>query len=116
MKRILVLALLAAVGLTGCQTARPIYYWGRYETLAYASYKKPDKATPEEQIRLLEEDLQQAANRNLAVMPGVHAHLGYLYHLKGDVARAREHLEIEKRLFPESTVFVDQLIQGLQRS
>lgn len=104
---------LAAVGLLlgGCQTARPLYHWGNYEKVMYLSYAKPEKATLEVQREKLEEDVQQAAGRNAAVHPGLHAQLGYVYFQLGRVDDALKEFNTEKALFPESAVFMDRMIE-----
>lgn len=109
--------LVAAVSLpvlffvAGCQTARPLYYWGQYEGLAYLSYKAPEKASPEIQVEKLKEDLQKAAAANLPVHPGLHAHLGYLYYQLGKYDEAEKELQTEKSLFPESAALMDRMLQ-----
>ena len=112
MKRFLLAAAVAAL-LAGCQTARPLYYWGHYEALIYQDYSKPGKMTPEEEAKLLEEDLQKAAAANLAAHPGLHAHLGYLYFQMGRPDQARQEFEREKALFPESAPFMDRMLARL---
>lgn len=96
--------------LAGCQTPRPLYYWGHYEALTYAGYVKPDKASAEMQIPLLEEDVEKAAAANLPVHPGLHAHLGMLYAGVGRADDARTQFALEKSLFPESTTLMDRLL------
>ncbi|PTX97759.1 DUF4810 domain-containing protein [Opitutus sp. ER46] len=98
------------LALVGCQTARPLYYWGRYETSIYQGYSAPQKASPERQIELMLEDEQKAAAANLPVHPGFHAHLGYLYEQVGKSDLARKEFEAEKRLFPESAQLMDRLL------
>ena len=47
--------LLAAILLTGCAADKSIYSWGGYEEQVYRMYSKPDKATPEIQIKAMPE-------------------------------------------------------------
>jgi hypothetical protein len=114
MKRVLPLLLLAIL-LAGCQTPKRLYYWGHYESLAYQSYVNPDKATPELQVEKLEEDVQKAAAANLPVHPGLHAHLGYLYYQMGRFDVAHREFETEKTLFPESTSFIDRMVNATKQ-
>ncbi len=109
MKRVRLALGLAALG-AGCQTQRPLFYWGHYEALAYESYKAPGKVPPERQIEALEEDIQKAAAKDLPVHPGLHAHLGFLYFQLGKADQARKEFETEKRLFPESAVYMDRML------
>lgn len=106
-------AVMALAFLAGCQTARPLYYWGNYEGSLYQAYNHPEKMPPEEQIAKLQEDLSKGAAAGLKANPGLHAQLGYLYLHKGDVESARKEFETEKALFPESAVLMDRLIQKL---
>lgn len=107
-----VLLLCAGAALfTGCQTHRPLYYWGNYEVALYQSYAAPQKMPPERQIEQLVQDEQKAAAANLSVNPGLHAQLGMLYFQLGKLDLARQEFETEKRLFPESALYMDRLLQ-----
>lgn len=101
----------AALVLAGCQTQRPLYYWGNYETINYLAYAKPEKATLDEQRDRLEEDLTKAKGRNLAAHPGLHAQLGYVYFQLGRIDDSIREFAAEKALFPESAVFMDRMIE-----
>jgi|APLak6261663543_1056040.scaffolds.fasta_scaffold00324_11 hypothetical protein len=100
--------------LTGCQTARPLYYWGNYENINYLAYAKPDKATLDVQREKLEEDLQKAAGNSLTANPGLHAQLGYVYFQLGRVDDAIKEFTAEKSLFPEAATFMDRMIEKAQ--
>jgi len=90
-----------------------LYYWGSYEDSVFAVAAQPDGFDVDEQIDELETQVEKTNNKGLRVPPGLHAHLAYLYSFRGDLASARNNLEREKALFPESTVFVDGLIVRL---
>jgi len=113
-KTILLLSLAIGVLLAGCGTPN-IYYWGRYEGLIYGQYAHPDKASPELQSRLMEEDMHKAISANKPLPPGFHAHLGYLYYQMGKADRAVAEFQVEKTQFPESTVFMDRMISNLTK-
>lgn len=97
--------------LAGCQTARPLYFWGQYEALIYQSYVSPEKASADVQVTKLKADLEKAKSADLPSPPGLHAHLGYLYYTLGRFDEAQAEFETEKQLFPESAVFIDRLLQ-----
>ncbi len=94
----------------GCQAPHPLYYWGNYEKIMYLGYAKPDKATLEIQRDKLEEDIHQAKGRGLAVPPGLHAQLGYVYFQMSQVDQAVAEFETEKASFPESAEFMNRMI------
>ena len=109
-------AVVGALLLCGCQTARPLYYWGNYETVLYQSYAAPGKHTPAEHIDKLKADIEKAAATNQKVPPGLHAHLGLLYYQTGQTDLALKEFETEKALFPESTAFIDGLLKQQQKN
>jgi hypothetical protein len=45
------------------------------------------------------------------VPPGVYAELGYIYNLQNNTKEAIKLFDLEKQVYPESTVFMDLLIQ-----
>lgn len=108
------LALAASTLLAGCQAPQH-YHWGSYEDLVYVSFAEPGKLSPAEQIKVMEADQQDADKHGKLLPPGFHAHLGYLYSKVGNKEAARVNFEAEKRLFPESKVLVDRLLNNLAR-
>lgn len=58
----------------------------------------------------MEKYFAEAANKMNAA-PGAHAHLGLLLSRSGDKEGAFRQFEEEKRLFPESGVFMDFLMK-----
>lgn len=107
------LAATAVLLLTACATQRPLYTWGSYEELIYASYNEPGKVPPEQQIEILEKEYQKVRATHTRVPPGWHAHLGYLYASIGKLDQAQQEFRTEKAEFPESAVFVDRLLANL---
>ncbi len=101
--------------LLGCASQQNRFVWGHYEGLVYKMYHAPSSATPDVQIRKLAEDIRRAEEKNNIVAPGVHAHLGYMHYLNKDVELAELAFRKEMLLYPESTVFMERLLAGLQR-
>lgn len=101
------LFLLLTLLLSSC-ASQSIYYWGHYQDLLYDQYQTPGKATPEEQVLKLEEDIEKARSKNKPLPPGFYAHLGYQYLQMGRTAEAKESFDAEKRQFPESAVLMNR--------
>lgn len=76
-------------------------------------YANPDAAPPPVQIARLSADIENARAKGIAVPPGVHAHLGYMYLLQGNEAAAVDEFSSERELYPESAVFIDGLLKKL---
>ncbi len=96
-----------ALLITGCANTTQIYNWGSYQNQVYSRFTAA--TTPEQQIQEMEKILQTKKSGK-PVPPGFHAHLGLLYGDTGRVVEMREQFSIEKQLFPESTAFMDFLL------
>lgn len=108
------LALAASLAaLQGCAHApQPLYQWGTFPHQQYDTLRG-DGASPSEQIQALEAQSQKASAAHLALPPGLRAHLGMLYLDAGDTDKARSLWRAEKAAFPESAVYMDQLLKRL---
>jgi len=104
----------ALCALSAC-APKSIYHWGRYEDLIYDMYANPGKADPVTQVAKLTEDIDKAHAKGESVPPGVHAHLGYLYYQQGNLGGAEQEFQTEKKLFPESTPFIEGVLQRMRR-
>jgi len=112
--RALGIACIAGFILGGCASgSQPLYYWGSYQPQVYQRLK--GETTPEEQIGALEEDVQKARSKGLALPPGYHAHLGLLYAEIGKEDQVRQEFETEKTLFPESATYMDFLMRNFKK-
>ncbi|MDP7591601.1 MAG: DUF4810 domain-containing protein [Litorilituus sp.] len=110
--RALLVACCSMIFVVGCKTTEPTYYYGAYPDAVY-NYFKADAASISQQIATLEEVIEQAREKNKAVPPGVHAHLGMLYFEAGNSGQGVTNFEQEKALFPESAPYLDFLINNM---
>lgn len=108
----LAVALLAALLAGGCAPST-LYQWGEYQALLYEMYAEPGNATPEKQAEILANQIAETQMDGRLVPPGVHAHLGHMYFLLGDVQAASQQFMKEKAAFPESAVFIDGILDRL---
>lgn len=103
--------------LTGCapQPAKPLYNYGNYSDSYYA-YKK--NMTPETTLALQNSMEKAITDTKLSqsgrVPPGMYANLGYLYIKAGKPNDAISNFTKEKTVYPESTIFMDRLINKIQ--
>jgi hypothetical protein len=100
--------------LTGCASNRTstLYQWDAYQPQIYAHLT--GKTSPSEQIDALEKARQKIQSDGSAVPPGFHAHLGALYAEVGRSEEAKQELSAEKQAFPESSAYMDLLLNKLQ--
>ena len=105
---------IAFLMLSGCAKQKTIYNWGDYQQQVYQHFKTEGNS-PEEQITALEQGLQKARAKGESVPPGYHAHLGMLYAKAGRQDQVIQSLETEKTLFPESSGYIDFLLNKYRK-
>jgi hypothetical protein len=106
------LALLIAtfvVILSGCATTHQKYDWGKYDASLYAYYKDPTKL--EELSVSLAEVINNADSEHTTIPPGIYAEYGYLQLEAGQNQKAVDSFRQEAAHWPESKVFMDQMIK-----
>jgi hypothetical protein len=107
---------LAAVALaSGCATDTSRYAWGPYEEHVWRMCEDRDAVEIGQEIREISAAIEKADAESRPVAPGIHAELGYLYAISGNPDSAVQQFEIEKSLYPESTVFLDGCIARMKR-
>lgn len=111
----ILLSLTLALCLVGCANNQTTYHWGSYEQVVYDMYKNPGKATADQQLEQLRNDVEIAASKGKPVPPGLFAHMGMLYASMGDSAQAKQALNEELNLYPESAIFVDGMLTRLEQ-
>lgn len=101
-----------ALVLGGCanKAPPPLYGWNAYEK-NLDTYFRNDRASLDTQAKLMEDDLQKMRAAGQATPPGYQAHMGLLYGKQGDLVRFQQHLEAEKKQFPEAETFVEFLLR-----
>jgi hypothetical protein len=109
-------AALLCLPLAACGSSRSLYAWGEYEESVYAVCAEPDAIDVGREIERLVQLVKASAEAKVDVAPGVHAHLGYLYSLQGDLDSATAAFLSERELYPESTVFIDGLLARIGAS
>jgi len=110
------LALVGIFLMVGCATNKDIYYWGDYEELIHDAYMKPGSADSATQIEKLTTDIQKAESKGKRVAPGIYAHLGFLYAVEGKNSQSKAAFKQEEALFPESTVFIEGMLNRARQN
>lgn len=100
--------------LAGCATKQETFYWGEYEGLVYEMYAPDGGSDVPKHISTLSEDINKAQAEGKLVAPGIHAHLGYMFALAGNLSEAKAAFLVEKDNFPESSVLIDGMLTRLE--
>ncbi|MFH2046557.1 MAG: DUF4810 domain-containing protein [Pseudomonadota bacterium] len=109
------LCLVIAFFIAGCAGHSTLYEWGYYEDSLFDMYINPGKTSLSDEINRFEEQIEETTASDRFVPPGLHAHLAYLYFSEGDYATGMIHLQTEKKKFPESSHFVDGMINRMKK-
>lgn len=101
--------------LMGCATPPPptLYSWDSFEPTVY-SYLKGEPVEP--QIALLEKQRAAASAAGKKLPPGFSAHLAMLYGKVGRDADAAQMMAEEKQRYPESALFLDNVVNGFKKT
>lgn len=109
--KIMLAAALSVAALSGCQSTKPLYHYGSYQTNVYEHFKNEDSSVTE-QIEALEKTISETNRNKLQVGPGMYAHLGFLYLQSGQRDTGLGYLQKEKQTYPESSQFIDFLLKN----
>lgn len=86
-----------------------LYHWGSYPNSVYQGMS--NNMSPDEQLDILNQYLDESQVQEYAVAPGVHAQMGMLYTLLGQSQQAEDAFIEEKNLFPEAERFMGFLLK-----
>jgi hypothetical protein len=95
------------VGCNSTKAPKKIYQWDGYQDSIYQYYQKD--TSPQDQIATLQKLVEKSRASSLPVPPGLHAQLGLLFSNTGKMDSAIAEFNTEKKLFPESTAYIDFL-------
>ncbi len=106
-------AALMVAALAGCASQpKPLYHWGSYQRQVY-EYLNADESTSAEQLAVLQTQFEKASTADAALPPGFRAHLGMLHLRMGQYGDARKMFEAEKSAFPESSQYMDFVLNSM---
>lgn len=111
MKLLSLIIVVLPIFITGCVTQpKPMYEYGTYSESFYALKKDAGAEAEVEWKVALEEIISKSNTQLLRVPPGVYANLGYIHLKANDTQKAISYFEEEKKIYPESSKFMDNLI------
>jgi hypothetical protein len=112
----LIAAIIGGSSLLGCVEApKRLYHWDGFQAQLYEHFKG-DGSSPDEQLRILNDQAQRARASGADLPPGFHAHLAMIYLRLGRDTEAKLELEAEKAGFPESAQYMDFLLKHMTGS
>lgn len=101
-----------AILLSGCAaTQKPMYQYGDYSESFYALKRDAVDENALKWKSSLEKIITQSSEQSLRVPPGVYANLGFIHLKAHENNKAVEYFELEKKIYPEAEVFMNNLIK-----
>jgi hypothetical protein len=104
-----------AILLTSCGSTSRLYSWHGYDRVSYNVAKSP---TPEH-LKALELTYEKLINSPAGIRntppPGICAEYGYMLYKQGKQAEGIKLMEKEIALYPESKLFIGNMIKQLKK-
>ena len=113
---ILIFFILIGLTITGCAGKKPMYYFGDYSKTYYTYVKKQNDESLSDHKQELERVISESEKEGIPVPPGIYAELGYLNLMGKNTKEAVRLFQVELKLYPESRVLMERLIQKAQTS
>lgn len=95
--------------LNSCFSQNGLYRWGTYESTSYKYVKTKSEKDLMQLIETYEYILKYQPNNK--VPPGICADYGFILIQQGRIKKGRDLIEREKRLYPESSIFMDRVLK-----
>lgn len=113
MKHFFILSLVITL-LSACATPTSLYSWSNYSTLSHNYLKNSDEESANKLFDGYQEVINNQKGTRGAVPPGIYADYAFLLLENGQIERAREMLNKEITLYPESKVFIEHILKMIE--
>ena len=115
MNKKLLFMILSSVLLSACaQPPKTLYMWGDYvETSTAYATKGHEKEYAEKHFNEIKKIIDQSDMEKRRVAPGIYAEYGQLLYEDGKQEEAKKYFLLEKDTYPESEVFIENVLAKL---
>ncbi|MBR1911607.1 MAG: DUF4810 domain-containing protein [Treponema sp.] len=113
MKRLRIVLSACVLSLAFCVPAasETLYSWYGYQDKSYRYLKKNDAASYKNLVQCYESIIKNQKMGRKTVPPGIYADYGWLLIKNGDKEKGIAMLKKEMELYPESSVFINRILQ-----
>lgn len=108
-------ACVLAFFVSSCSSPKTLYSWYNYDDASHMYAKKQTEETEQVLLKNFDKILKKQRGLRKVVPPGIYAERGYYFVKNGKIDEGVKMFEMEKKLYPESAVFMDRLIKNLKR-
>lgn len=113
MKHLLIITVVLCA--VSCSTTQTLYSWSGYDDAVYDYTKTGHEKSVEKLTKIYDKLINNSGGLRKVPPPGVCADYGYLMIKKGEIELAKELLNKEIELYPESKPFIDRVIKRIER-
>lgn len=111
---LLALAAFATI-VSSCTIQSPsLYSWSNYSDATYNYIKSKSETDRDALIKTYEKIIKKQNGARRTVPPGIYADYGYLLIEIGRTEEGKAMLEKEVELYPESAIFIKQILKNIQ--
>lgn len=109
-----ILVAVLVVMLSAC-SEQTLYSWYNYNEALHVYSKKQTHEAKADVLNNLERILKKQRGTRKTVPPGIYAERAYIYIQNGEIEQAKAYLIKERDAYPESAVFINQILKQLNR-
>ncbi len=106
--------IITILSVASCNVQKPLYNYAQYEDAVYHYITVQDEKSEERLLKNYEKILEKMGARKMPP-PGICADYGYLLLKNGETAKGKALLEREKKLYPESTGFINAILKRIEK-
>jgi len=114
-KKLLFIGMVTTLFLTSCSMPKTLYSWGNYDDTSYKYLKNGDEKSTEQLIETYKQLIEKQTGTRKTVPPGIYADYGFILLQTGKTEEGKAMLEKEIALYPESKVFIDQILNKSEK-
>lgn len=101
--------------ITSCTVQKPLYSYGKYETLSYNYLKNSDEKSTQDLIDSYKSIIEKQTGTKMVPPPGLYADYAFILLQIGKTEEGKAFLLKEVELYPESKTFIDRILKMLER-
>lgn len=104
-----------AGAISSCTVQKPLYSYGNYETLSYNYLKNSDEKSTQDLIDAFKAIIEKQTGTRNVPPPGLYADYAFILLQIGKTEDGKALLQKEVELYPESAIFIDRILNMLER-
>jgi len=110
----LIILSLTSLMMVSCVQQKTLYNWGKIQETSYQYMKYGTEKDLEKLLKTYQYAIDNQKKGRMTVQPGICADYGFLLIKQGEVEKGLKFMKMEIALYPESAVFIEQIIKRIE--